>query len=146
MTSYFWDFSFKSCKRQERARSRQSDGRKYSSWSLLAVISLIWPAGEHVFKSESCLSTLATGVDHSTGTLSINIHQFHNMPAPNIPSLSHKCIKIQKHTQPCGVARHVHDSYFTFLYTSHYYLFISSRSTRRDWLLHSALCIGRSFC
>ncbi len=60
----------------------------YSSSSLLAVISLIWPAGEHALKSESCLSTLVTGVDHSTGTLSMNIHQFHNMPAPNIFSLS----------------------------------------------------------
>lgn len=67
----------------------------YSSSSLLTVISLIWPAGEHALKSESCLSTLAAGVDHSTGTLSMNIHQFHNMPVSNIPPLSHAYVNIK---------------------------------------------------
>lgn len=95
------------------------------SVSLLVVISLIWPAGEHTYKSESCLSTLVTGVDHSTGTLSMNIHQFHNMPAPNIVSLSLSRINI-KTPQPGGVASHVCDSYFTVSSKIPFFFIISS--------------------
>lgn len=90
----FWGFFFKPCSGAKRARSRKSEDETVKHHTplcspLLEVISLIWPAGEHAFKSESCLSTLVTGVDHATGTLSMNIHQFHNMPAPNIFSPSH---------------------------------------------------------
>lgn len=63
----------------------------YTFSPLLAVISLIWPAGEHAFKSESCLSTLGTGVDHSTGTLQ---HEYSSVPqhaSPrHFPSLTRK--------------------------------------------------------
>lgn len=109
----------------------------HSSSSLLAVLSLIWPAGERAFKSESCLSTLVTGVDHSTGTLSMNIHQFHNMPAPDIFSLAHVNIKSQKHPQPGGDASHVCDSH---LAASSEFIFSLSLFIWSLWL--SLVCSG----
>lgn len=92
----------------EAEKATTESKASHPSSSLLAVLSLIWPAGERASKSESCLSTLVTGVDHSTGTLSMNIHQFHNMPSL---SLAHVNIKTQKHPQPGGDASHVCDSH-----------------------------------
>lgn len=88
-------FFYKARSRAKRGAEKVIKGSKvtYSVSSLLAVISLIWPAGEHALKLESCLSALVTGVDRSTGTLSMNIHQFHNMPATNVFFQSHVNIK-----------------------------------------------------
>lgn len=108
-------FFYKTRSRAKRGAEKVIKGSKvtYSVSSLLAVISLIWPAGEHAFKLESCLSALVTGVDRSTGTLSMNIHQFHNMPATKVFFQSH--VNIKNTLSLGGVASHICDSHFSQL-------------------------------